>query len=117
VTPDSRFTASENADVAASYSVASRVFSSQAIAPCPSGTEGSQYRSRYLKELGYYVWQHTADNHLVVKQASVGCIPRVQRLLLKLKLLSSPRLSSYRFVVNWELILSPDPKGRFILLL
>jgi hypothetical protein len=54
----------------------------------------------------------------VVKHALVGGIPSVQCLLLKLKskLLRSPRLSSYRFVVNRELILSPDPKGKFILL-
>jgi hypothetical protein len=55
----------------------------------------------------------------VVKQALVGGIPRVRCLLLKLKPkpLRSPPLSSYRLVVTWELILSPDPKGRFILLL
>jgi hypothetical protein len=53
----------------------------------------------------------------VVKQALVGGIPRVRCLLLKLKPkpLRSPPLSSYRFVVNWELILSPHSKGKFIL--
>ena len=51
------------------------------------------------------------------KQPLAGCIPRVQRLFLKPALLRSPDLSSYRCVVNWELILSPDPKGRFVLLL
>ena len=53
----------------------------------------------------------------MVKQALVGDIPRVRCLLLKLKpkLLRSPRLSPYRFVVNLELILSPDAKGKFIL--
>lgn len=58
-------------------------------------------------------------SQLVVKQALVGSIPRVQCLLLKVKPkpLRSPCLSSYRFVVNRELILSPDPKGKFILLL
>jgi len=40
------------------------------------------------------------------KHAIVGCVPRVQHPLLKLKLLRSPRLRSYRSVVKWELILS-----------
>jgi hypothetical protein len=55
----------------------------------------------------------------VGKHAIVGCIPRFQCLLLKQKPkpLRLPRWSSYRFVVNWELIFSPDPKGSFISLL
>jgi hypothetical protein len=57
-------------------------------------------------------------SQLVVRQALVGGIPRVQCLLFKQqpKLLRSPPLSPYRFLVNWELILSPDPKGKIILL-
>jgi hypothetical protein len=92
-------TASQNADVAASYSIASRVFSSQPIAPTFACTQRT--------------------SQLVVKHALVGCIPRVQCPLFKLKpkLLRSPPLSSYWFVVNRELILSPDPKGKFVLLL
>jgi hypothetical protein len=88
--------------VAASYSVASRAFSSQPI-------DHDQYHS------GFGSTQRTSQ--FVVNQALVGGTPRVRCLLLKLKpnLLRSPRWSSYRRVGNWELILSPDPKGKFIL--
>jgi hypothetical protein len=54
-------------------------------------------------------------NPLMIKHAIVGCISRVQRPLLKLKLLRSPRPRTYRFVVKWELILCPGAKRRFIL--
>jgi hypothetical protein len=64
---------------------------------------------------GFGSTQRTSQ--LVVKYALVGCIPLVQCPLLKLKLLRLPRSCSYRFAGSRELILSPDPKGKFILLL
>jgi hypothetical protein len=66
---------------------------------------------------GFECTQRTSQP--VFKQALVGGIPRVRCLLFKLKpkLLRSPPLSSYRFIVNLELILSPHPKGKFILML
>ena len=55
-------------------------------------------------------------SQIVLNQAIRGGIPLVQRLFFKLKLLRSPDFCSCLCVVKWELILSPDPKRRFIFL-